>query len=174
MAEVGRSLPTAYVSPSSLTATVDASQLSTFGWAAITVSSPSAGAGSGQALPFTIYNVVHLSANHILYNPYDRLLYASVNGAASQVTGNSIVTINPLTGIMGDAVNVGSQPTYLALSDDGQALYTVLSGSNGAALYRPLSQSLAFSFTPSAPGNQLLYSSPRGVAHAGNRDDYCL
>jgi uncharacterized repeat protein (TIGR01451 family) len=157
-------LPTSFVSTAELTATVSASQLSTFGWAAIAVSSPAAGAGVSPPLPFTIYNIVYLSANHIIYNPYDRLLYASVNSAATQVAGNSIVTIDPLTGAMGKAVTVGSQPTFMALSDDGHALYAVLHGSNGAALYRPLSHSLAFSFTPSAPPNQILYDDPRGIA----------
>ena len=160
----GAPITTSFVSSTSLTANLGASQLSTFGWATIAVSSPAAVAGTSQALPFTIYTIVYLSANHILYNPYDRLLYASVNSAATQVTGNSIVTIDPTTGTIGQPVQVGSQPTYMALSDDGQALYTVLSGSNGAALYRPLSKSLAFSFTPSVPNNQLLYNSPRGIA----------
>ncbi|HEY2470250.1 MAG TPA: hypothetical protein VGI45_20810 [Terracidiphilus sp.] len=73
---------------------------------------------------------MYLSANHMLYNPYDRLLYASVNSAATQVTGNSIVTIDPLTGAIGKAVTVGSQPSSIALSDDGQALYSTLTGSN--------------------------------------------
>jgi hypothetical protein len=160
----GTPLPTSFVNTGELTATISASQLSTFGWAPIAVSSPAAGAGVSQPLPFTIYNIVYLSANHIIYNPYDRLLYASVNSAATQVAGNSIITIDPLTGAMGKAVTVGSQPTFMALSDDGQALYAVLHGSNGAALYRPLSHSLAFSFTPSAPVNQILYADPRGIS----------
>lgn len=160
----GTPLPTSFVSTGELTATISASQLSTFGWATVAVSSPAAGAGVSQPLPFTIYNIVYLSANHMVYNPYDRLLYASVNSAATQVTGNSIVTIDPLTGAIGKAVTVGSQPTFMALSDDGQALYALLHGSNGAALYRPLSHSLAFSFTPSAPVNQIIYADPRGIA----------
>ena len=161
----GASIPTVYVDSSTLTATLSTSQLTTFGWVPVAVSSPAANAGSSQALPFTIYNVVHLSANHILYNPYDRLLYASVNSAATQVTGNSIVTIDPLTGTIGNAVQVGSQPTYLGLSDDGQALYALLSGSNSVALYQPLSQSLAFSFTPTVPPSQTVtIGSPRGIA----------
>jgi trimeric autotransporter adhesin len=161
----GASIPTTYVDSSTLTATLSTSQLSTFGWVPVAVSSPAANAAGNQALPFTIYNVVYLSANHMLYNPYDRLLYASVNSAATQVTGNSIVTIDPLTGTIGSAVPVGSQPTFLALSDDGQALYALLSGANTVALYRPLSQSLAFSFTPTVPPSQIVTTgSPRGIA----------
>jgi hypothetical protein len=137
--------------------------LSTFGWAPISVSSPAAGAGVSQPLPFTIYNIVYLSANHILYNPYDRLLYASVNSAATQVTGNSIVTIDPLTGAIGKPVTVGSQPTFMSLSDDGQALYAVLSGSNAFALYRPLSHSLAFSVAPPQPPYSINFV-PRGIS----------
>jgi hypothetical protein len=107
---------------------------------------------------------VYLSANHMLYNPYDRLLYASVNSAATQVTGNSIVTIDPLTGAIGKAVTVGSQPSSIALSDDGQALYSTLTGSNQIALYRPLSHSLAFSFAPPNPTYSTGANQPRGIA----------
>jgi hypothetical protein len=161
----GVSIPTAYVNSSTLTAALSTSQLSTFGWVPVAVSSPAANAANSQALPFTIYNVVHLSANHMLYNPYDRLLYASVNSAATQVTGNSIVTIDPFTGTIGNAVPVGSQPTFMGLSDDGQALYAILSGTNNVALYRPLSQSVAFTFTPTVPpGQTVTIGSPRGVA----------
>jgi len=95
----------------------------------------------------------------------DRLLYASANSAATQVTGNSIVTVDPLTGTMGNAVPPRSQPTFMGLSDDGQALYTLLSGTNNVALYRPLSQSVAFSFTPTVPpGQTVTIGSPRGIA----------
>jgi 6-phosphogluconolactonase (cycloisomerase 2 family) len=96
--------------------------------------------------------------------PYDRLLYASVNSAATQVTGNSIVTIDPLTGAIGKAVTVGSQPSSIALSDDGQALYSTLTGSNQIALYRPLSHSLAFSFAPPNPTYSTGANHPRGIA----------
>jgi hypothetical protein len=66
---------------------------------------------------------------------------------------------------MGNAVPVGSQPTFMGLSDDGQALYTLLSGTNNVALYRPLSQSVAFSFTPTVPPAQTVtIGSPRGIA----------
>src|SRR6185437_5161981 len=157
-------LPTTFVSTAELTATISASQFSTFGWAPIAVSSAAAGAGVSHPLPFTIYNIVYLSANHIIYNPYDRLLYASVNSAATQVAGNSIVTIDPLTGAIGKAVTVGSQPSSIALSDDGQALYTTLTGSNRIALYRPLSHSLAFTFAPPNPTYSTGANQPRGVA----------
>lgn len=160
----GTPLPTTFVSTAELAATISASQLSTFGWAPIAVSSPVAGAGVSQSLPFTIYNVVYLSANHMLYNPYDRLLYASVNSAATQVAGNSIVTIDPLTGAIGEAVTVGSQPSSIALSDDGQALYSTLTGSNQIALYHPLSHSLALTFAPPNPTYSTGANQPRGIA----------
>ncbi|HEY2470249.1 MAG TPA: IPT/TIG domain-containing protein [Terracidiphilus sp.] len=50
----GTPLPTSFVSTGELTATISASQLSTFGWDPITVSSPAAAAGLSQPLPFTI------------------------------------------------------------------------------------------------------------------------
>jgi hypothetical protein len=44
--------------------------------------------------------------------------------------GNSIVSIDPLTGALGTPIPIGSEPMRLSLSDDGRYLYAVLSGSN--------------------------------------------
>ena len=55
------------------------------------------------------------------------MIYASVPSAAG-VNGNSVLPIEPATGIIGLPIPVGSEPTQLALSDDGQYLYVGLAG----------------------------------------------
>jgi DNA-binding beta-propeller fold protein YncE len=57
-------------------------------------------------------------------------LYASIPSTAHQVTGNSIVSIDPLTGKLGTPVFIGSEPTRMGISHDGLYLYVVLSGAN--------------------------------------------
>ena len=126
----GTPLPTTYGGSSQLSATVPSNLLGTIGSAQITVSTPAPGGGVSGALPFSIFAAVALDANDIVFDPFTRKLYASIPSTATQVTGNSIVPIDPLTGKIGKPVFIGSEPTRLGISDDGTYLYVVLSGAN--------------------------------------------
>jgi uncharacterized repeat protein (TIGR01451 family) len=126
----GASLPTSFVSGNQLTATVDAGLLTAAGSADIAVSSSVPGGGTSGSLPFAIFQTVALNTNDIVFDPFTRKLYASVPSTAPQVAGNSIVAIDPLTGAIGVPIPIGSEPTRMSISDDGQYLYTVLAGSN--------------------------------------------
>jgi uncharacterized repeat protein (TIGR01451 family) len=139
-------LNTTYNSATQLTAILPASQLTTLGWSGLSVVNPAPGGGSSNALPFSVYQVVNLTANHILYDPYAQVLYASVNSAATQVPGNTIVTVDPATGALGTPVNVGSQPSSMALTQDGQYLYINQTGASTIGRFSTLTQSLEFSF----------------------------
>ncbi|MCA1566811.1 MAG: hypothetical protein LC803_14435 [Acidobacteria bacterium] len=70
---------------------------------------------------------ISLPAGDVVYNAADRMLYASVPSSAG-AAGNSIVPINPTTGETGTPVFVGSEPSKLAMSDDGHTLYVALDG----------------------------------------------
>jgi len=124
-------LPTAFVNPNQLTATVASSLLGSPASADVTVTNPSPGGGTSASLPFSITQSIALDANDIVFDPFTRKIYASVPSTASQVVGNSIVSIDPLTGTLGTPVPIGSEPTRLSLSDDGRYLYAVLSGTKG-------------------------------------------
>jgi sugar lactone lactonase YvrE len=126
----GSNVPTAFVSSTQLTATIDASLLAAPGSADVTVNNAGPGGGVSSSLPFEIFQTVALDTNDIVFDPFTRKLYASVPSTASQVTGNSVVSIDPQTGTVGTPVFIGSEPTRLSISDDGQYLYAVLSGSN--------------------------------------------
>jgi uncharacterized repeat protein (TIGR01451 family) len=150
----GAPLVTAYVSAEQLTAQVPAGALKSLGWAAVSITTPAPGGGTTSPVPFSIYNIVSLSANHILFDPYTQQLYASVIPGATQVTGNSLVTIDPTTGVIGTPIPVASQPDNMALSDDGQILYVNQDGSDSVGRFNMLSKTLEFSF-PATTGASL-------------------
>jgi sugar lactone lactonase YvrE len=140
----GTPLTTSYTAPSQLTAQVPAGLLTGLGWAAVSVSTPSPGGGSTVPLPFSIYSVLSLTANHILFDPYTRLLYATLPPGVAQPAGNSLVTLDPATGTLGSPIPLGSQPDKMALSDDGQALYVNQDGSTSVGRFNMLTRTLDF------------------------------
>lgn len=71
--------------------------------------------------------VLPLLTGDLAYDKTSGKLYASVPSAAGD-TGNSLTTINPATGAVGTPVFVGSEPSRLALSGDGQFVYAALDG----------------------------------------------
>ena len=140
-------LTTTFVSSTQLAATVPAASLTSLGWSTVTVTTPAPGGGVSSPLPLTVYSVITLGANHILYDPYSRNIMASVGSGSSTVTGNSIAAINPATASVGTPVSIGSQPTNLALTSDGQILYTILSGNQSVARYNMLTGQPDFTYT---------------------------
>jgi hypothetical protein len=136
-------LATSYVSSTQLTATVTAAEIANYGWAAVTVSNPTPGGGVSSLVPLTIYDLVNVPAHSILFDPYAQSLYATVPSTATSITGNSVVSINPFTGAVGTPVAVGSEPTVMAETADGNYLYIGLSGSDSLAQFNLLTQSVA-------------------------------
>ena len=157
-------LSTSFLSSTQVTATVPAAALATLGWQSISVSNPSPGGGSSSAVPLSVYSVVTLGVNHILYDPYSRNIMASVGSGSTAVTGNSIVAITPDTATVGTAVPIGSQPTNMALTADGQILYTILSGSESVARFNMLTQQPDFTYAVPASSSFDGGIALRGVA----------
>jgi hypothetical protein len=153
-------LATTYVSATQLTAAVTASEIANYGWAAVTVTNTAPGGGVSQVLPLTIYALVNVPASGLLFEPYSQQLYATVPSTATNLTGNSVVTINPFTGAVGTPVLVGSQPTVMAETGDGNYLYIGLSGADSLAQFNLLTQSL----TATIPLSYTQYGSTSGVA----------
>jgi uncharacterized repeat protein (TIGR01451 family) len=144
----GTALNTNFTSSTQLTATVPTANLANMGWGAITVSNPAPGGGTSQKLPLTYYTVLTVGLNHILYEPFSGKLYASVGSGSGTVTGNSIAPITPATATIGTPVYVGSQPTKMAISDDGNIMYVLLSGANSFVRFNLMTQQSEFSVTP--------------------------
>jgi trimeric autotransporter adhesin len=158
----GVALPTTFVSATQLTATVPAAKLANLGWSSVSVTTPAPGGGTSSSLPLSIYSVITLGVNHILYDPYSRNIMASVGSGSSQITGNSIAAITPNTLTVGSPVSIGSQPENLALTSDGQVLYVVLVGSESVARYDMLAQAAEYTYSvPTSPDGTIAL---RGVA----------
>jgi trimeric autotransporter adhesin len=145
----GTALNTNFTSSTQLTATIPTANLANMGWGAVTVSNPAPGGGSSQKLPLTYFTVLTVGLNHILYEPFSGKLYASVGSGSGTVTGNSVAAITPATATIGTPVFVGSQPTKMAISDDGNIMYVLLGGANSFVRFNLMTQQSEFSVTPS-------------------------
>jgi hypothetical protein len=155
-------LTTAYVSSTQLTAPVTSAAIANYGWAAVTVSNPAPGGGVSSVVPLTIYDLVNVPANSILFDPYSQSLYATISSTATGITANSVVAINPFTGAVGTPVAVGSQPTVMAETSDGEYLYIGLSGADSLAQFNLLTQSV----TVTIPLSYASHSTPAGTLAA--------
>ena len=144
----GATLNTNFISSTQLTATVPTANLANMGWGAVTVFNPLPGGGISQKLPLTYFTVLTIGLNHILYEPFSGKLYASVGSGSGTVTGNSIAAITPATATIGTPVYVGSQPTKMAISDDGNIMYVLLGGANSFVRFNLMTQQSEFSVTP--------------------------
>jgi hypothetical protein len=126
----GTSLPTTFVNSGQLSAAIAANLITKVDSPQIAVTTGSPGGGTSGALTFSIFGSVALDTNDVIFDPFTRKLYASIPSTAHHVMGNSIVSIDPQTGKLGTPVFIGSEPTRMGISDDGQYLYVVLSGAN--------------------------------------------
>ena len=133
----GAAIPTFYMSGTQLSAALPDSLIATAGTIAVTVLSPVAGSTpvTSNSANLTISSlppgdfIVAQTTNDIVWDPQHKLIYASVPSTAAQ-NPNSIVAIDPTTGLITKSVSAGSEPDLLAISDDGQFLYVALDGSS--------------------------------------------
>ncbi len=77
----------------------------------------------------TFVRRVDLPANDLVYSEATQSFYASVPSTAG-VNGNSITKINSTSGEVGPSVFIGSEPRRMAISSDGQTIWTHLNGAN--------------------------------------------
>jgi len=138
----GQALPTTLISTGQLTASVDASLVKQLGWSPISVSTGAPGGGQSGVLPFSIYQVLDVPANAITFDPFTQKLYAVLPSTSANLSGNSVVAIDPVTGSVGNPVQVGSEPNLLSETSDGNYLYIGLSGAKSLGRFNLLNQSL--------------------------------
>jgi hypothetical protein len=84
---------------------------------------------TSNAVQITVNDIriLSLATNDIIYDKSRQKIYASIPSTATSKP-NSITIIDPVTGNIGASLTVGSEPTRLAISDDGQFLYVGLDG----------------------------------------------
>lgn len=137
----GADRPTTFVDPGTVTATIAASDVVNPDTVSITVFTPLPGGGESSPLPFVVLpagltslRTVSLPANDLLFEPTTGRLFASVGGSGG-ARANSLTQVDPATGAIGSSVGVGSEPTRMARSDDGQYLYVALRGAAAVRRY---------------------------------------
>ena len=124
-----------FVSSTSMTISLTASDVASTGVGTITVTNPGAsGKSNGLSVAvvaagasLSIARTVTLTHNDLVFDEGRGVLYASIPSTASQ-NANSVVRIDPGTGSITGSVAVGSNPSVLAITDDGQYLYVGLTG----------------------------------------------
>ena len=79
-------------------------------------------------------SVVNLATNDLIYDATHQKLLVTVPSSAgfvgNAVIGNTVSVINPVTAKTELSVFAGSEPSTLAIADDGSKVYAVLNGAN--------------------------------------------
>jgi hypothetical protein len=118
---------TTYQNSTVLTATLDPALVAAMGELPVTVFTPNPAGGQSTALIITVYQSIPLAARAMVYDPFSRLLYASIEATAIG-NPNTIAVIDPLAGKVNQYIAVGNNPRQLAVSNDGKYLYVALDG----------------------------------------------
>jgi hypothetical protein len=129
----GSQAPTSYVSSTSLTAQIPASDLSPAGSATVAVQNPAPGGGTSGTLTFTInppgtnLTVLEVEGTDLTWNSNQKKLYVAVPAAAT-ANASTITVVDPIAGSIVSTQPLASAASGLAISDDSQYLYAVTSG----------------------------------------------
>lgn len=132
----GADRPTTFVSSTSLTAAIPASDVTAPANASIVVVNPTPGGGVSaakslavQAPPIAITGTLTIPNNALVRDSIRNVLYASVN-ANGGANANSVIKIDPATRTIIASLSVGPSPGAMAMSEDGQFLYVGLLGAS--------------------------------------------
>ena len=135
----GSQVATTFVSGTSLTAQIPASDLSATGTTSVAVQTPTPGGGTSAGLPFiigppsTTLNVLGIEGSDLVWNPSQQKLYVAVPSSAS-ANGSTITVVDPIAGAVTGSQTLSSAASGLAISDDSRYLYAVISA--GTAIQR--------------------------------------
>ncbi len=94
-------------------------------------------------VPLRAQTVVSLPSSDIAYDAVTQKIYASVPSSDTSGRANTVTPIDPVTGVLGTSIAVGSNPNSLAVSDDGQFLYAGLLGASSISRITLATQSVS-------------------------------
>jgi hypothetical protein len=123
----GVAQPTNYRSGTVLTVTFSPTILNAVASIPVTVVNPTPGGGASAPYPLIVYLSLPLTASALTSDPVGGLLYAAIPSSAAQ-NPNTIIPINPATGVALTPIPVATGPRALAVSDDGSELYVAATG----------------------------------------------
>jgi len=118
---------TTYQSGTSLAVTFSSSLLNAVESIPVTVVNPTPGGGVSASYPLIEYLAIPLTASALTVDPVGGLLYAAIPSSATQ-NPNTVIPINPATGVTLTPIPVAAGPRALAVSDDGSELYVASTG----------------------------------------------
>ena len=132
----GAERPTTFQSATRLSVALPAGDLAARATAEVTVANPAPGGGVSSSRTFVVVTsnvsltsqlVIDLPTRDIVADPVRSRLYVSVP-ASDPTRGNTVTAIDPLSGAILFSVPVGTDPSTLAIADDGSFLYVALDG----------------------------------------------
>ena len=91
-------------------------------------------------------NTLNITTNDLVYDSVTNKIYVSIPSANGS-NGNSIGVINPNTYLLENTIFIGSEPTILAISDNGQYIYSGFSGSSTVRRFDVASQTAGLQFS---------------------------
>jgi hypothetical protein len=91
-------------------------------------------------------NTLNLTTNDLVYDSVTNKIYASIPSANGS-NGNSIGVINPNTILLENTVFMGSEPTVLAISDNGEYIYAGFTGSSTIRRFNVATQTAGLQFS---------------------------
>lgn len=122
-------------------ATIPGTFLSKVGNLAIQVVNPAPGGGASAPVDFPVFQRLKLGVADAVYEPFTRKFYASLPASAPN-NPNSLVTVDPFTGMIGTPIPIGSDPGALGISSDGMTLYVGLNGDHTIVPFNVATQSI--------------------------------
>jgi len=148
-------LPAYLNGPGQLQVQIPASYLTTPGYAQVTVTNPGPGGGTSNVGEFQILyqpTVVDQTANEIVWDPINQVIYISVPSSAAS-NPNQVCILSPSTAAITNC-QPGNEPDVLAISDDSQFLYVGMDGTGSVQhfILPALTPDISYSLGNYAPG----------------------
>jgi Abnormal spindle-like microcephaly-assoc'd, ASPM-SPD-2-Hydin/Beta-propeller repeat len=118
---------TVYQDNNDLQVTIAASSLTKIGELPLTVVNPGPGGGTSAPVVVTPYQTLPIDPSALASSPTTGLVYAAIPAAAPN-NPNTVIPLDPTTGVQGTPIAVGNDPRFLAVSSDGSYLYVANQG----------------------------------------------
>jgi uncharacterized protein (TIGR03437 family) len=145
----GQDRASTLVDSNTLSILLTAADLAVPGISDLRVFNPPLGGGTSDPLWFAA--TIGIAPAGMVYDPTRSLLWISVPSSTPKL-GNSVVSVDPATGTLGQPIFVGSDPGKVVISDDGQYLYVALTTAAGVRRVDLKSQQADLQFAVGSDG----------------------
>jgi uncharacterized repeat protein (TIGR01451 family) len=109
-------------------------------------------------------NILNLTTKDLAYDPVGQRIYASIPSSVGGTLGNSVLALDPVSGLASNPVFVGSEPGKLAISGDGHYLYVSLDGAGAVRRVDLPTQTAGLQFSTGVSDMQVVPGNANAVA----------